>query len=369
MEGNDGDDVLQGNIGVDKMIGGDGDDYYYVNQVGDAVIEKPYEGHDKVESSVSFTLPDAVEELYLVGKAGLNGTGNNLDNALIGNVASNKLLGLSGNDTIYGLEGNDTLDGGKGNDWLAGDGDWYGDYNASQGGNDLVNGGDGNDHLFGGEGADTLLGGNGNDELIGDFQPWDEADYQGNVRTGGNDKLDGGEGNDFLYGGFGDDSLIGGNGDDTLRGGDGQDDLLGGNGDDWFYYDSEDRFIGGDEEEDNDTVQAVDGQTIDLAGQGATFFDNIETFSLIDFNAQSGYDEDLATSLRLTGENILKLNDQHFLTVRASNLDTIELLGDWQKLDSSSEWGYDDYQWDGGDQGTVIVHVSNEAVVTIGIAV
>jgi Ca2+-binding RTX toxin-like protein len=57
-----------------------------------------------------------VEHLIIDGKAKGNGTGNVLDNKLIGNLAVNVLSGLAGNDTLDGGSGNDTLTGGDGSD-------------------------------------------------------------------------------------------------------------------------------------------------------------------------------------------------------------------------------------------------------------
>jgi Ca2+-binding RTX toxin-like protein len=57
-----------------------------------------------------------VEHLIIDGKLKGNGTGNVLDNRLIGNLAVNVLSGLAGNDTLDGGSGNDTLTGGDGSD-------------------------------------------------------------------------------------------------------------------------------------------------------------------------------------------------------------------------------------------------------------
>ena len=44
--GGDGNDWLDGHIGADQMYGGDGDDIYYVDSLGDAVIEDT-QGRDR----------------------------------------------------------------------------------------------------------------------------------------------------------------------------------------------------------------------------------------------------------------------------------------------------------------------------------
>jgi Ca2+-binding RTX toxin-like protein len=52
----------------------------------------------------------------LTGTGAISGTGNILDNIILGNAASNTLRGDAGNDTLDGGAGNDTLTGGIGSD-------------------------------------------------------------------------------------------------------------------------------------------------------------------------------------------------------------------------------------------------------------
>ena len=116
LTGNAGNDTLDGKAGADRLIGGTGDDIYYVDNVKDVVIEEENEGIDTVYSSVTYTLTDHVENLILSGTKAINGTGNALDNLIIGNTGNNILKGGEGNDTLYGGLGNDTLYGGAGSD-------------------------------------------------------------------------------------------------------------------------------------------------------------------------------------------------------------------------------------------------------------
>ena len=111
-----GGDMLDGGAGSDSMVGGAGDDVYVVDNTGDRVTELANEGTDTVNSSITYTLGSNVERLVLTGTAAINGTGNALDNQLIGNSASNTLTGGAGNDTLSGWQGADTLVGGAGND-------------------------------------------------------------------------------------------------------------------------------------------------------------------------------------------------------------------------------------------------------------
>ncbi|MBV5311152.1 SwmB domain-containing protein [Chromatium okenii] len=120
LTGGDGADTLNGGAGNDSLSGGAGDDIYIVGSSGDRVIEKDDEGEDEIQSSVSFTLADAVEMLTLTGSKAVNGIGNELDNLLNGNALANQLSGEEGNDTLVGNAGNDTLTGGAGDDQLDG---------------------------------------------------------------------------------------------------------------------------------------------------------------------------------------------------------------------------------------------------------
>jgi Ca2+-binding RTX toxin-like protein len=172
LNGDAGNDTLKGGTGTDKMAGGAGNDVYFVDSDQDLVTENAKEGIDRVESSVSFTLSANIENLTLAGAAAISGTGNELANIIDGNDDNNGLNGLGGNDTLNGAGGNDSIDGDDGND--------------------LLNGGNGDDNLFGEAGDDTL---NGND---------------------GNDTLDGGAGNDRMTGGKGDDTYFVDSAKDTV---------------------------------------------------------------------------------------------------------------------------------------------------------
>lgn len=115
-----GDDTLDGGAGIDKLYGGAGNDTYFVDQVGDKVIERGGEGIDTVRASISYVLTANVENLLLTGTGAINGTGNKLNNVLTGNAAANTLAGLAGKDIIDGGAGDDVIIGGKGADLLTG---------------------------------------------------------------------------------------------------------------------------------------------------------------------------------------------------------------------------------------------------------
>jgi Ca2+-binding RTX toxin-like protein len=251
LNGGAGADMLNGGAGADTMAGGLGNDVYTVDNALDVITEALSEGTDTVNASVSHTLAANVENLNLTGFA-LEGTGNELDNTIVGTFLNNTLKGNAGDDYLDGGLGNDTMIGGTGNDTfvvnsagdvvtegflfggidtvrssvshglaanveklrLLGTDDLWGDGNTLN--NDII-GNTGNNNLWGNDGNDTIDGGAGNDNLYG---------------NDGNDTLWGSTGDDYASGGLGDDSVYGESGNDELRGGGGNDTLSGGSGND-----------------------------------------------------------------------------------------------------------------------------------------
>jgi Ca2+-binding RTX toxin-like protein len=237
ITGNAGNNLLDGAAGADAMVGGLGNDVYIVDSNGDVVIENANEGIDTVQSLITYTLGVNVENLTLAGTSKINGTGNSLDNVLIGNSAVNTLSAGEGNDTLDGGAGADKLTGGTGNDTYVVDnvGDVVNE-NAGEGidmvqssvaytlGINLENltllgsvsiNGTGNildNVIVGNVAANILNGGSGNDLLNGDW---------------GNDLLNGDTGNDILQGGAGNDTLSDTSGSNLLDGGQGSDTLTG----------------------------------------------------------------------------------------------------------------------------------------------
>jgi Ca2+-binding RTX toxin-like protein len=181
LYGEDGNDALNGGAGTDFLAGGRGNDTYIVT-AGDVVAEWAAEGLDVVVTAASYTLGANVENLTLTDAAVIDGTGNDLDNYMLGNAARNVLNTNGGNDLVNGRGGDDVINGGIGNDTMVGDI-----------GNDALTGAAGNDILYGNDGSDTLSGQEGNDYLTG-----------GN----GGDRLSGGFGNDTLWGGLSGDIFV-----------------------------------------------------------------------------------------------------------------------------------------------------------------
>jgi Ca2+-binding RTX toxin-like protein len=140
--------------------------------------------------------------------------GTNGDDVIVGDDGANAINGKGGNDKICGFGGNDTITGGAGDDDLHGfDGN---DILNGDAGEDFLEGGTGDDHLVGDLGDDTLDGGDGEDYLLGDVWGTDGTE-------GGDDVLHGGDNDDELYGNDGNDDLFGEGGTDELDGGAGTD--------------------------------------------------------------------------------------------------------------------------------------------------
>ncbi|MDZ7950300.1 beta strand repeat-containing protein [Nostoc sp. DedQUE09] len=246
--GGAGNDTLDGGLGSDSINGGVGNDIYIVDNLNDIIIEGLNAGTDLVKSSVSWVLGNNLENLTLTGSGVINGTGNSLNNILIGNTGANILNGEDGNDSLIGGSGNDTLLGGAGDDTL--DGGL---------GSDSLNGGAGNDIYTVDNVNDSIIEGlNSGTDLIKSSVNWVLADHLenltltgsgvingtgnsfNNILTGnsGANTLNGVDGNDSLFGSSGNDTLLGGVGDDSLNGGAGTDSLDGGVGNDIYTVDN-----------------------------------------------------------------------------------------------------------------------------------
>jgi trimeric autotransporter adhesin len=155
INGGEGNDTIDGGLGADTMAGGLGDDFFYVIDAGNTIVENANEGTDTVQTRVTHTLAANVENLTLHTFGGaIDGTGNSLVNVITGNDDNNVLSGMAGNDTLMGGDGIDQLFGGAGNDMMEGG---IGD--------DILDGGISNDTLIGGVGVDLLTGGGGVDRF------------------------------------------------------------------------------------------------------------------------------------------------------------------------------------------------------------
>ena len=119
--GNDGMNSLDGGASVDTMQGEGGNDTYYVDNAGDAVLETVDSGADVVRAALSYQLTAGswVEALTAVNGASTAPQtliGNDHTQTIVGNAGLSVLRGLGGNDQLQGMAGNDTLTGGAGGD-------------------------------------------------------------------------------------------------------------------------------------------------------------------------------------------------------------------------------------------------------------
>jgi Ca2+-binding RTX toxin-like protein len=202
LTGNAAANTLSGGTGADSMYGGLGNDIYIVDNAGDIVFEGFDEGIDLVQSSVTFTLADDVENLTLTGAGAINGTGNMLENLLTGNTGVNTLNGGLGADTMAGGTGNDTYIVDDVADFVT---------EAAGAGTDIVLS-DVSHFLFANVENLTLTGA----AAINGFGNSLANTLVGN---GADNTLDGGTGGDVIQGGTGSDVIFGGDGLDTLTGG------------------------------------------------------------------------------------------------------------------------------------------------------
>jgi Ca2+-binding RTX toxin-like protein len=99
-----------------SMVGTAGNDTFVVDDVGDTVSEGAGQGTDTVQSSVTYALPDHVENIVLTGFLNIDATGNNLANAITGNSGNNVLSGAAQPWLTSMATGADTLAGGAGDD-------------------------------------------------------------------------------------------------------------------------------------------------------------------------------------------------------------------------------------------------------------
>ena len=84
-------DTLLGGPGSDRMRGDAVDDTYVIDDADEIKKRLVYDGVDTVQTSVSYELDGHQENLILLGRADLSGTGNTSANVLCGNSDANTL--------------------------------------------------------------------------------------------------------------------------------------------------------------------------------------------------------------------------------------------------------------------------------------
>ena len=215
LYGNAGNNILTGLGGADYLVGGLGNDKYYVDEL-DFIAESVGGGDDWVFVPGTYVLRDGVEveTLVAVDQNSLdpvNLTGNEFGQSLYGSQGANSLNGGLGNDYLVGLGGNDFLLGGGGNDNLAG-GQGNDLYYVDAGDAIVETAGEGDDlavalqsfALGSGQSVETLAAAEGTAgiNLTGN------ALAQSLYGNAGNNVLTSGGGADYLVGGAGSDTFV-----------------------------------------------------------------------------------------------------------------------------------------------------------------
>ena len=367
LVGNAAANVLDGAAGADIMQGDGGDDTYVVDNAGDSVIESAGGGIDTVRISVSYSLGANVENLVLTGNAAINGTGNELNNSLLGNGAANKLSGGAGDDRLDGAAGADSMTGGAGDDTYVVD-------NASDSvterngeGADLVEasiayslgnnvehliltgtgaingaGNSASNYLRGNAAANTLSGGSGLDVLQG-------GDGDDALRgTTDRNLLDGGHGADALTGGKSAEFLVGGKGNDTLTLGGGADIIAFNRGDGTDLINAPaGKQTGAGEKNDTVSLGGVGLADLRLARQGNDLLLKVagttdairmkewyaspanQTFSALQLVVDSTSDYNPAGSDPLANRRVVQLNFSTLVNAFNVAYSVNPALGDW----------------------------------------
>jgi len=238
LKGGAGNDLLDGGAGADRMTGGSGNDIYVVDNISDTAVEDAAGGIDLVRASVAYALGKNVENLVLTGSADIAGTGNELDNLIMGNPGDNVLNGKTGVDSMDGGEGSDVyliaVAADHGAAEIADSGSAGSDevrFSATVAGTLKLFAGDtGIERAVIGTGTTPNAITTGSVALNLDASELANAisltgNSGANILTGTayGDIISAGAGADKVYAGAGDDTLYGGLGNDTLTGGDGAD--------------------------------------------------------------------------------------------------------------------------------------------------
>ncbi len=165
IEGSEGDDVMLGTSCGDDIAAGGGDDNIDARG-GDDVVAGG-DGDDHIVAGDG-------DDIVLAGHG---------EDIVFGGAGNDTISGGAGDDRLYGDAGNDTLFGDAGDDMLFGGA-----------GADILDGGTGNDRLEGGEGNDLLIDGLGRDRNFGNAGD----DRVVAASDGDDDVHDGGDGHDTI---------------------------------------------------------------------------------------------------------------------------------------------------------------------------
>lgn len=293
LTGNAGDNMLDGAEGADSMAGGAGDDTYFVDNAGDIVTENLNAGIDTVYAAINTTLSDNVENLIL-GINATAGTGNALDNVLIGNDVNNTLTGLAGADYLDAGAGVDTLLGGTGDDTYIVDVIKSGSVAVLQ---DTVT-------EIANEGIDTLQLRTNSDLALSAATTLTLATNLENLdisATGSNNlNITGNGAANTLVGNAANNILTGLAGNDYLDGGLGADSMNGGTEDDTYVVDNIGDVVTETASQGNDTIISSIGFNLTTSGN------NVENLTLTGFDSVNATGNGLVNTLiGNAGSNIL----------------------------------------------------------------
>lgn len=317
LEGEAGNDTLTGGPGVtfqfingqlvavpdnDTLKGGLDNDTYIINSSGDTIIENANEGTDLVQSSITHTLANNVENLTLTGVANINGVGNTLGNSITGNTGNNALSGGIGNDTLNGGGGVDTLDGGADNDTYITDG------------------------------GDTIVeaAGGGTDTVQSSVSlTLTDPDVENLVLTGAAVTGTGNSSANTITGNGGANTLSGLGGGDTLNGGGGADVLNGGTGNDSLFYDAADVAVAGNRVNGGaDTDTLVFGSILNTSLNLTTLADDrITGIEQININGLHILGFAPNNTLTLNVGDVFAISDTDVLRVDGGVGDTVNSIG------------------------------------------
>jgi Ca2+-binding RTX toxin-like protein len=255
ITGTSGNDTLNSWGGVDTLIGGAGNDTYYVYNIpiGSEVLTQAEMVAEHMDVIIDSS---GIDTLVLSGNYSGTPPGNDtytlqpslerldahaLDSRVIitlaGNSGNNTITDNSNNGFLYGMAGNDSLQGGAGNE--------------------VLNGGLGADTMNGGGGQDTYIIDNAKDLIIDTFDQDpatpDEADISVSYVMNAAAHVDkivlaagkqinyseaGNPTGELIMGNAMHNIIHGGTGNDTIHGGGGHDILYGGGGGDTFVFDA-----------------------------------------------------------------------------------------------------------------------------------
>ena len=265
--GQAGDDtIFGGEVAADRGADGNVDDHGYTDFVfGDALLFGHPAGNDVIDGEMGID--------FLFGQQG-----NDQITNLVPGVFAVDGLDVPFGTFFFGGIGNDTIVGS--NTTVAGIFPLLGDFIFGNDGNDIISANAGMDFVFGANGDDRIdagrdmdfaFGSDGNDSVVGN----DGMDLvTGNT---GNDTVRGSAGLiDLVFGGEGNDTLFGDDGMDLVFGRDGADRIFGGNGIDLIFGGSE-----------ADIIEGNDGIDLVFGGPAEDIINGNDGIDLLFGNAES----------------------------------------------------------------------------------